>query len=107
MKAIVNLNLLDPNKIIIGNDLIFIVIRVSYNYRDSTCTLEMIEITKGFATYSATVPVACNRDLEFISVNDKDWVFKFYETDILKEDVSKFLRNELRSKIDLELKTQK
>ena len=108
MKQVVNLNLLNPNKVIIDTkDGIYIVISISYNKRESTCDLRLIEISKGFATISMTLPMACDSDLDFVSPNDKDWVFRFYETDIDKAELSKMLRNEIREKIDLELKQLK
>jgi len=108
MKALTNLNLLDPEKLLVDDeDRVFVVLKSNYRQSDSTCSLELIELTQGFVTYSMTLPIACNRDMKFVSTNDKDFTFKFYETNITKLELSKSLNKEIRAKIDIELKKQK
>ena len=108
MKAITNLNLLDTDKLLIDDEeRIFIVLKTQYTRSDSTCYLELLELTHGFVTYSMTLPIACDRDMNFISPHDKCYTFKFYETEISKEEVSKLLEVLIKERLDKELKKQK
>jgi hypothetical protein len=108
MKPLTNLNLLDTNNLLIDDeDRIFVVLKSDYRQSENRCTLEMIELTQGFVTYSVTLPIACNRDMVFTSLNDKDYKFKFYETEVTTGELSKLLNVVIRERIDKELKKQK
>jgi hypothetical protein len=107
MKAITNLNLLDVDKLLIDDeDRLFIVLSAEYN-RDQTCTLHLLELNKEFTKHSATFPIACNKELNFVSINDKDFVYQFTEINVTKEQISKLLNKEVRAMIDTELKKEK
>jgi hypothetical protein len=43
----------------------------------------------------------------FTSLNDKDYKFKFYETEVTTGELSKLLNVVIRERIDKELKKQK
>lgn len=107
MKTLTNLNLLDKDKLLVSDeDSLFIVLSADYN-RDQTCTLHMLELNKEFTKHSATFPIACNKELNFVSTNDKDFVYQFTEINVTKEQISKLLNKEVRAMIDAELKKQK
>jgi hypothetical protein len=107
MKTLTNLNLLDTDKLLVSDeDSLFIVLSASYN-RDQTCTLHMLELNKEFTKHSATFPIACDKELNFVSTNDKSFVYQFTEINVTKEQISKLLNKEVRAMIDAELKKEK
>lgn len=107
MKTLTNLNLLDKDKLLVSDeDSLFIVLSADYN-RDQTCTLHMLELNKEFTKHSATFPIACDKELNFVSTNDKDFVYQFTEINVTKEQISKLLNKEVRAMIDAELKKEK
>jgi hypothetical protein len=107
MKTITNLNLLDTDKIIIDDeDRIFVILGASCSEKNHTCDLSLMEINDDFTKWGMTLPIACNKDMVFVSVNDKDWTFKFTETNVSKKELAKVLRNEIRTRLDKALKSK-
>jgi len=107
MKPITNLNLLDISKAIVDDEDRLYIVLSAYNNGDFTVTLKLVEVNDEFTQYTMTVPVACDKDMNFTSIKDKDFRFKFYEVNITKEELAKAMRKEIRATIDKQLKEKK
>lgn len=96
-QPVTNLNLLNTDKLLVDDEgKIYIILDAHYNTEYNTCTLKMFQINKDFTLYSVTLPIACDKDLDFVSVNDKDFVFKFTELETTKAEVAEIITNNLK-----------
>lgn len=96
MKRIENLNLLTADKIIMDAKNRIFVIRQINKYRDNTCHLDLTELNEEFTSWSLTLPAACDGDYVFESVNDRDFQFELYESNVTKQEVWKLLSDGLK-----------
>jgi len=89
MEQITNLNFLNVNNIIFDDkNRMFVVISNRINNKDQLSTLNLLEINEFFTSWTFTIPIACNSNYEFVSINDKEFTFKIYQSDISKKDVA-------------------
>jgi hypothetical protein len=49
------------------------------------------------------LPAACDADFLFVSTNDKEFQFEFYETNVSKKDVAKLLTDGLKKLLNEKL----
>jgi hypothetical protein len=97
MKRIENLNTLSGDNLIMDDKKrIFVVRQISRYAKFSTCHLDLTELNEEFTNWSVTLPAACDEDYLFVSKEDKDFQFKFYETNVSKKDVTKLLADGLK-----------
>jgi hypothetical protein len=97
MKPITNLNFLSEEMIICDKfNHYFIVLEKHIFAGERTCRLKLIDIDDNFCINEVTMPIACDENYDFISVNDKSFVYKFYETNITKSQIQSELHSILK-----------
>ena len=90
MKIINNLNQVDSDKILFDQrGVFFIIISIYLDEVAQLCTLNMLEIDEHFTNVNMTVPIAANKNNEFISVRDSSFVYKLTETELSKKQLAK------------------
>jgi hypothetical protein len=106
MKQITNLNLLDTNKLIVDDeDKLFIVLKAD-KQTEGTHYLKLIQVNKDFTQYSMTLPTACDENFNFQSPKDKEFLFKFWELDITKEEIAEAIVSAINKKSLLNQETK-
>ena len=101
MKQITNFNLVNQDNIIFDeHKQPYIINEMRINSESQTCYLVLIEIFDNFSSRTMTIPIACNKDLKFISLNNKTWEYMFFESEILKKEVSEYLLNSFKQPIN-------
>lgn len=89
MKAITNLNHLNTDKLLSDDEgRIFIVRKASLRESDQTCSLELLETNEYFTIWTMMLPIAANKDDEFVSKADRSFRFKFFEVNMKKRDLA-------------------
>ena len=88
MKPITNLNFLTDEMIICDKfNHYYIVLDKRIFAGEHICRLKLVDIDDNFCINEVTMPIACDENYDFISVNDKSFVYKFYETNITKSQI--------------------
>lgn len=76
-------------------DYIFIVMAVHHEEKTKTTKLGFVEINKSFTTWDITLPTNPNEELEFISENNSDFNFVFFNTKYVAEELYQVLLNHM------------
>jgi len=104
MKRIENLNLLNPDKLIMDDKNRIFVVRQISKYRSSgTCDLQLTELNEDFTSWSMNLPAACDAEYLFVSTNDKEFQFEFYESNVTKKELAKLLSDGLKKLLNEKL----
>jgi len=100
MKTLINLNYINSDKILLDQKGVFyVVVSTFFDDEKQLCTLKLIEINEYFTNVQMTVPIASNKENEFISVNDTSFVYCFTETELSKKQLSKEINSIIRDKL--------
>jgi hypothetical protein len=92
MKPITNLNFLNNNSIICDDDKNFyVVLKVQIYNKSRTCALKLLELNEYFTIIEMEVPIACDENYNFESINDDTFVYKFFETNLNMKQVQEQL----------------
>lgn len=95
MKKITNLRLVDRDKLIMDrNDKYYFIISL-YFFKTQLCDIKLLELFDDFKTVSMTIPIACNEDYKFISVNDSSFEYELFETDISRNYLTKAIEKSI------------
>lgn len=87
--------------VVIGNekdsqkDYIFIVMAIHHEKKTKTTKLGFVEINKSFTTWDITFPTNPNEKSEFISKNNSDFNFVFFNTKYVAEELYQVLLNHM------------
>lgn len=76
-------------------DYIFIVMAIHHDNKAKTTKLECVEINKFFTTWDITLPTTPNEKLEFISKNNSDFNFVFFNTKYIAAELYQVLLNHM------------
>lgn len=75
----------------------FAILRKSGN-GNGTCDLRLLQFNEKFTVWDVTIGVASNENHEYISVNDEEFIFKFYVTGYKKSEMSALITNHMNPK---------
>ena len=101
MIQITNLNFLNEEKLIKDQkDRYFIVRKIYLNQSEQYAELHLLELNEHLTQWTTELPIACNRDFEFVSRKDKDFEFIFWETAYSRKDLIKLVLDTIKTKED-------